>query len=106
MSNKGTVLYELKQYELAIDNFIKAFSFKPDQEYLLGKIIYCRMHICDWKDYDKTLDQIKKSIINDKGIFDPLTIKTLIDNENLEKLNAENILIKNMAIFKSWPLSL
>ena len=52
------------------------------------------MHICDWKDYDKTLDQIKKSIINDKAIFDPLAIKTLIDNENLEKLNAEKFFNK------------
>ena len=45
-------------------------------------------------DYDKTLDQIKKSIINDKGIFEPLAIKTLIDNENLEKLNAEKFFNK------------
>ena len=98
--NKATVLKELKQYQFAIDNFIKAFSLNPDQEYLLGKIIDCKMHICDWKDYDKTLDQIKKSIINDKSIFDPLTIKTLIDNDNLEKLNAEKFFNKEYGSIK------
>ena len=89
LRNKGTILYELKQYEFAIDNFIRAFSLNPDQEYLLGKIVHCKLHICDWKDYDKTLDQIKKSIINNRAIFDPLAIKTLIDDENLEKMNTE-----------------
>ena len=98
--NKATVLKELKQYQFAIDNFIKAFSLNPNQEYLLGKIIDCKMHICDWKDYGKTLDQIKKSIINDKSIFDPLTIKTLIDNDNLEKLNAEKFFNKEYGSIK------
>jgi len=92
--NKATVLKELKQYQFAIDNFIKAFSLNPNQEYLLGKIFHCKMHICDWKDYDKTLDQIKKSIINDRAIFDPLAIKTLIDDENLDKMNTEKFFNK------------
>ena len=63
-NNRGGVQKDLKLYEAAHESYEKAIKIKPNLDFLLGSLIYTKLHLCNWKSFDENLKKIEESIIN------------------------------------------
>jgi predicted O-linked N-acetylglucosamine transferase (SPINDLY family) len=61
-SNRGIALQELKQFDAAIASYDKAIELKPDYDYLLGRRLYLKMHMCDWQEFESTVSDLSTKI--------------------------------------------
>ena len=50
-SNLGYALIELNQFEGAIASFESVIRINPQFEYIRGALLFSRLRICDWKNY-------------------------------------------------------
>lgn len=90
MNNKSDVFHSQKNYEQALIILKQIFKINPNYTGLLEKIISNKMFICDWSDFNKTKNLIKKEIVEkEKDVaIDPLFIHYLFDDPELHKLNS------------------
>ena len=66
-SNRGDLLESyLKQFEKAIEDYGKALRINKNLDYIKGKILYTKMILHDWEDYDQEIKFIKDDIKNKK----------------------------------------
>jgi protein O-GlcNAc transferase len=86
---KGVALNELKQYDKAIKHFNKALSIKEDITWALGALLHAKMKICDWANFDNSLEKFYKELILNKKISSPFSCITLTDHGLLQKKCAE-----------------
>ena len=86
---KGVALNELKQYDKAIKHFNKALSIKEDINWALGALLHVKMKICDWTNFDNSLEKFYKELMINKKISTPFSCITLIDHGLLQKKCAE-----------------
>lgn len=49
---RGNVLLNLKRYGEAIAAYDRTLSINPDQPYAEGTRIECKLHLCDWTNFD------------------------------------------------------
>ena len=57
-SNLGYTLIELNQFEGAITSFENAIRIDPQFEYLRGALLFSRLRVCDWKNYQAEVGSI------------------------------------------------
>jgi predicted O-linked N-acetylglucosamine transferase (SPINDLY family)/predicted SAM-dependent methyltransferase len=62
LANCGIILTEFKESGLAIAMFERLLKVDPDFDYAPGLLFYERMHICDWNDFDVTVQRIVDGI--------------------------------------------
>jgi len=55
-SNLGYTLIELNQFEGAIKSFESAIRIDPQFEYVRGALVFSRLRVCDWKNYQSQVD--------------------------------------------------
>lgn len=56
--NAGILLTEFKQNEQAIKMFEHLLKVNPDYDYGLGLLLFERLHICDWQNYDQAVAEV------------------------------------------------
>jgi len=88
-NNKGSALEDLKRFDEALQSFERALQIKPDYAFLLSKAQHMRMSLCDWKDFNHTLESLKKSLLEKKLVSHPFEIQALLDSPDIQKLSAE-----------------
>ena len=95
-SNRGDLLESyLKQFEKAIEDYVKALRINKDLDYIKGKILYTKMMLHDWKNYDQEIEFIKNDIINNKKTIYPFPHALLIDDPDQQKKITELYLENN-----------
>ncbi len=94
-NNLGIVLQAQHKFMEAEINYSKAFSLDKNIENLLGNRIHNKQYLCDWKNYDQELEEIKKSIIEKKNLIYPFIFLTISDDLNLHKINTEKLINTN-----------
>jgi predicted O-linked N-acetylglucosamine transferase (SPINDLY family) len=57
-SHQGGLLDQMRRYEEAIVCFERTRKLAPNTPYLDGHILAARLHMCDWKDYDATVERL------------------------------------------------
>jgi predicted O-linked N-acetylglucosamine transferase (SPINDLY family)/glycosyltransferase involved in cell wall biosynthesis len=62
LANCAILLTEFKQSEQAIAMFERLLELNPDYDYGLGLLCYERLHICDWKEFERLSQEIIKGI--------------------------------------------
>ena len=67
-SNRGLALQELKKLSAAVSSYDKALALKPDHAYLLGMKQHAQMCLCDWRDFDKAVSQLRHKIQNNEKV--------------------------------------
>lgn len=77
LANCGILLTEFKQSEMAIKYFARLLELKPDYDYGLGLLMYERMHIGDWTDFDTLRTRILDGIRNGKRVCKSLAFMAL-----------------------------
>ena len=69
--NKGTVLLAANVNDEALENFKKVLNIKPEFENLPGTIIYTKLRLCDWKNFDEDFKNFKKAVLDPKKSVNP-----------------------------------
>ena len=66
--NKGTVLLAANINNEALENFNKVLNVNPEFENLPGTIIYTKLKLCDWKNFDEDFKNFKKAVLDKKRV--------------------------------------
>ena len=53
---------DLKKFEPALRDFERAFALDPNSDYLLGDLLHLRMHLGDWRDFDRQKQLIEEGL--------------------------------------------
>ena len=88
-NNLGVIYQELKNYSEALKNFNITFKINSKFEFILGKILHCKMHLCDWNNYEKLKKEIIEGVKNNLEIIEPFPILGLTDNPKILKQASE-----------------
>ena len=87
--NRGLTYSELKRHEDALVDFRRAFELNPEINYLLGKFMHTKMHLCNWEAIDDLINKLKNAIENKQKVASPFVLASLIDCPKLQKQNAQ-----------------
>ena len=55
LNNKAEILLVEKKYEEALVEFEKVINLNPKFEYSFGKLIHCKMNLCNWSNFNKNI---------------------------------------------------
>ncbi|QBC42435.1 O-linked N-acetylglucosamine transferase, SPINDLY family protein [Iodobacter fluviatilis] len=80
LGNSGIMLTEFKQSEQAIALFERLLKIQPDYNYGLGLLFYERMHICDWRDFKQSCEQITNGLRAGKTACKSLAFMSVSDS--------------------------
>ena len=61
------------------------------------------MNLCDWNDFHKNLEKIKKSISENKKIIEPCPMLSLIDEPLIQRKNAFIFAFLPLQNLKQFP---
>jgi predicted O-linked N-acetylglucosamine transferase (SPINDLY family) len=87
--NKGNALGQLKKNKEVVETFELALKLQPDYNWLLGMVLHAKMKICDWRNFDESLNQLKVCIQNQVKAVKPWTFLSLVDDPVLQKQSSE-----------------
>lgn len=94
-SGYGYSLIAQKLYKQAIPYLETAYKLNPAQDFLLGKIIHAKLHICDWVDFDYFKEKLVDGIKNNERVSTPFIAVTMFDDslvhQNASKIFAESL---------------
>jgi predicted O-linked N-acetylglucosamine transferase (SPINDLY family) len=93
---------ELQQFDDAILNYEKAYSINPSYPYLLGELLFCKMYICDWKDFNLLIKALTTKLFLRERVIQSFSCVTLIDSALLHKIAAQ-IYVKDK-IYSQSPI--
>jgi predicted O-linked N-acetylglucosamine transferase (SPINDLY family) len=74
----GTILEHLKRHREAAQAFRAALAADPACNYALGRLVYNRMHICDWDGLDADIDRMLAGIRAGTGAAHPGTLPAAV----------------------------
>jgi predicted O-linked N-acetylglucosamine transferase (SPINDLY family)/predicted SAM-dependent methyltransferase len=80
LGNCGIMLTEFKQSEQAIAMFEKLVQLHPEYDYALGLLLYERMHICDWREFESLTQRITDGIRANKRVCKTLAYMAVSDS--------------------------
>ena len=87
--HKGQIFLNLKNYNEAFNNFSHAFEINPNLDYLLGRLIFSKHCISEWKSFAKDLKDISDKILKKYKICTPLQSLRFFDSPELQKITAQ-----------------
>lgn len=70
-SGRGNVFVGIKRYDEASIAYDKALALQPDLAALEGECLHCRMHLCDWGNFETERDHLVRSVRNGKENTNP-----------------------------------
>ena len=88
--SRGNLLEHFNRIELAIVDYEKAIKLKDDFDFIYGDLMYSKMHICDWNNYDFLKKKIEDGITQNKKMIRPFGILSLTDDQNKHKITSKN----------------
>ena len=87
--NKGTVLLAANVNDEALENFKKVLNIKPEFENLPGTIIYTKLRLCDWRNFDEDFKNFKKVVLDPKKNVNPHNLLFTYDSLKAQILVAK-----------------
>ena len=85
-NNRGNVYKNLKLYDKALLDYESVLRLKPSYEYILGKILQCKMFLNDWQNFDQIRKKINNDIIKELKVVEPFAYLALEDKPHNAKL--------------------
>jgi protein O-GlcNAc transferase len=64
--DKGTVYWGLKRFDKALAAYDKAFALKPDLAFVEGARLHCKLHLCDWSNFEAECAHLISSALDRK----------------------------------------
>jgi len=88
-NNKGNLLIDLKMVKEAYVCLEKAFKIDPTIKFLFGQLIFTKMQMCDWTNFELQVEKLKENIYKNNKVSTCLTVLALIDSPEIQKKSAE-----------------
>jgi len=98
IKNKGLAFYELKNYSKAIKCFEEANSLKKDNSSIIGNLLYTKLKICDWSNYNDILKKCFQLVNNSNIPIAPFAFLAMTDDPFLLHKNSQNYIKKKSNI--------
>ena len=104
----GELFFEDNKHNKAIKFFEKAFSINPDIDYLFGNLIYTKMQLCQWDDFDEDVKILTSKINNYEKVISPFSLMAVADDSQAQlkasQIYANSNFPKNSFSLTSSPL--
>ena len=93
------------KYLLAIKDYEKLQTLEPDKIWVhQSNIFFIRNKTCNWAEYKKNLEQLKKELITDKtNCIAPLNLLRVVDELKIIKNNIKNYNLKLPKSYRWFP---
>ena len=105
--NLAITQYHQKKMEESSANYDRALILKPDLDYLLCASLHAKMHLCNWDDLSKYLNELTKKIDNEEKVATPFSLLSLIDEPSIHKkvseITSNNMFPKSDVLAKILP---
>lgn len=83
LARRGSFHLKQRNIDAALDNFEQAFKLDPDAEYVLGRLLYARLHRADWKHVARLTQDIARQLGLGKKVINPFDAQAILDSEPL-----------------------
>ena len=90
--NKGNIYLKIDNYTYAIKNYEKIIEIEPSHKLVLGKLLFAKTQILDWKNYNELLESVIQNINKNLMVIHPSIFISLIDQPDLH-LKASRIYV-------------
>ena len=87
--NLALLHQELNELQPALQGFENVLALDPNYEYLAGTLLYTRMRLCDWTNYDADLERLANRIGAGQKVSSGFPAVTLLDSPTIQRLAAE-----------------
>jgi len=87
-SNRGVTLNALKRYDEVVADYTRAIELKPDSAFLLGDLIYAKLRICDWRDYQAEKEELVRKVQLRQRVSIPFAVVALQESEETNMVAA------------------
>jgi protein O-GlcNAc transferase len=81
---RGNVATDLKRHDEAFAAYDKAFALKPDLQALEGARLHASMQLCDWSNFEASLDHLIKSMRERKATTAPFVPLGVTESPELQ----------------------
>lgn len=71
LSQLGILMQDSGQIDRAIFYFTRVLELKPEEDFLLGALVYSKMKICDWFHFGEYITNLERSIKEEKVVATP-----------------------------------
>ncbi|MBU6339568.1 MAG: tetratricopeptide repeat protein, partial [Rickettsiales bacterium] len=88
-NNRGNAFVELALLSASIDNYKKVLALDPSYKFLQGMLLYTKIKICDWDNYEESKDGIEKKVKNHELVSNPFSILSIYDSLQIHYLTAK-----------------
>ena len=72
--NRGNTLKDLRRFEEALESFDKALAIEPDDAFLLGLRLSCKMSICAWRGLDEDFRRLDALLVSGGKASEPFSV--------------------------------
>ena len=85
---RGHACMNLRRYADAAESYSKAYSHDPNAPFLMGYVAHARAHLCDWSDYEGTVQRVVEGARSGRPVCVPFTFLQLSDDPAAQLLCA------------------
>lgn len=102
----GHVYFELRNFPAALQEYSQVQAMRPDMAYVQGHLLHTRIHMCDWRDWQKSIDAIGAMIASgDRQVSHPYHAVNYLDDPKIQRRLAEDWVHKNHNQILPSPLA-
>jgi predicted O-linked N-acetylglucosamine transferase (SPINDLY family) len=95
LSNRGHAAVAVNAYDVAAEDFRKLVDRDPGFPYALGNLLYCRMHLCDWRAFDQLTLQIREGVLAGRRVVSPGQMVAFTDSPK-DQFDATRIWVEDV----------
>ncbi len=82
--NKASALQDLKNYYDAVFYYEKARDLDPNTDWALGNLVFSKMKMCDWRNFNNYISTISNLIRSNMNAVHPFAYLAMVDNPDLQ----------------------
>lgn len=87
--NRGIILQRQQQAGLACEAYKKALVITPDYEFLFGRYLNMKLHLCDWREFKHEIESYTSQIEQRNPVTTPFVASILLNRPDLHKTVAQ-----------------
>ena len=78
------VYLSVNDYQAALDCYERAYSIKPDEDFLLGRVLNVSMQACRWDKVSDLIAEVLEKVKEGKRVCHPFTVVSTIDDPQIQ----------------------